>query len=137
MKVKVAKWGNSLAVRLPKQFVDALGLKTGSSVDLDRDGSRLTMETAPERRKIPVYRLEDLLAQIKPGTKPPPFEDWGILPSEWPQDDWSDIAPTDEEWEAAKREAKERRSEKGPARRPEPSESPKERRGAARRRRRV
>jgi len=44
----------------------------------------------------------------KPGSKPPPFEDWGILPSEWPQEDWSDIAPTDAEWEAWKKEAEER-----------------------------
>lgn len=114
MKAKIAKWGNSLAVRLPKQFVDELGLKPGSTVDLEKDGSRLAIETAPQR-KIPYYRLEDLLAQIKPGTQPPPYEDWGILPSEWPQDDWSDIAPTDEEWAAWKREAEKRIAEKRPA----------------------
>lgn len=105
MKVKIAKWGNSLGVRLPRQFVDQLGLKAGSSVELERDGSRLSLDTAP-RRTIPYYRLEDLLAQIKPGSEPPPFEDWGILPSEWPQDDWSDIAPSDKEWELAERRSK-------------------------------
>jgi antitoxin MazE len=130
MKVKVAKWGNSLGLRLPKQFADELGLKPGSTVDLEKDGSRLEIETAP-RRKIPYYRLEDLLAQIKPGTVPPPFEDWGILASEWPQEDWSDIAPSDEEWRAWKGEAK-----------IEPTEKPSvqargEKIGAARRRRRV
>jgi antitoxin MazE len=30
----VAKWGNSLAVRLPKALVEALGLKAGDKVDL-------------------------------------------------------------------------------------------------------
>ena len=30
----VAKWGNSLAVRLPKALVEALGLKAGDEVDL-------------------------------------------------------------------------------------------------------
>ncbi|HEU5019091.1 MAG TPA: AbrB/MazE/SpoVT family DNA-binding domain-containing protein [Pseudolabrys sp.] len=104
MKVKIARWGHSLGLRLPKQFVDQLGLKAGSSVDLEKDGSRLLIDTAP-RREIPYYRLEDLLAQIKPGSEPPPFEDWGILPSEWPQDDWSDIAPSEKEWQAAKRSA--------------------------------
>jgi len=105
MKVKIAKWGNSLGVRLPKQYVDALDLRPGTTVDLERDGSRLAIDTAPARR-IPHYRLEDLLAQIPPLTKQPALEDWGILPSEWPQEDWSDIAPTDAEWAAHVRDLK-------------------------------
>jgi antitoxin MazE len=32
--MKVAKWGNSLAVRLPKAMVDALGLREGDDVEL-------------------------------------------------------------------------------------------------------
>lgn len=107
MKVKIAKWGNSLGVRLPKQFVDALDLRPGATVALERDGSRLAIETA-QPRSIPRYRLEDLLAQIPPGTKPPTYEDWGILDSEWPQDDWSDVAPTDAEWAAHVRAMKAR-----------------------------
>ena len=103
MKIKIAKWGNSLALRLPKRYADELGLKPGSTVDLEKDGAKLAIDTAP-RRKIPHYRLEDLLAQIKPGSVPP-YEDWGILPSEWPVEDWSDIAPSDEEWATWKKEA--------------------------------
>jgi hypothetical protein len=82
-------------------------LVPGREVELQRDGTRLTIETEPAR-KIPRYLLEDLLAQIEPGQKPPPYEDWGILPSEWPQEDWSDVAPTDAEWETWKREAEKR-----------------------------
>ena len=108
MKVKVAKWGNSLAVRLPKHLADELGLAAGKTGDLEKRGTKLSIETAV--RKIPQYRLEDLLAQIKPGDKPPPFEDWGILPSEWPVEDWSDIAPTDAEWEKWKKEAEVKRA---------------------------
>lgn len=109
MKAKISKWGNSLAVRLPKHLADELSLGSGMDVEIARDGTRLTIETAQSpRMKIPHYRLEDLLAQIKPGQKPPPFEDWGILESEWPAEDWSDIAPTDEEWEAWKKEAEQR-----------------------------
>ncbi len=96
MKVKIAKWGNSLAVRLPKRLADELRLKAGDTIELEVRGSELVIRTAPVS-KVPYYRLEDLLAQIKPGDTPPPFEDWGILPSEWPDEDWSDIAPTDEE----------------------------------------
>lgn len=110
MKAKIAKWGNSLAVRLPKRYADDLGLKPGTIVDLEREGTRLAIETVPEH-KIPRYRLEDLLAQIKPG-QVPPYEDWGILPTEWPAEDWSDIAPSDVEWEAWKREAEEKAKKK-------------------------
>ena len=47
--------------------------------------------------------------QIEPGNVPA-FEDWGILPSEWPNEDWSDVAPTDAEWDVWKREAEEQRA---------------------------
>ena len=110
MKVKIAKWGNSLAVRLPKRLADELDLVAGRTVDLEKQGSKLTIEsTAP---KIPHYRLEDLLAQIKPGDKPPPLVDWGpdvgaeILPDE----DWSDIAPTNEEMGIVRGDKKRKRS---------------------------
>jgi antitoxin MazE len=96
MKAKIAKWGNSLAVRLPKRLAEDLGVGPGSIVELEKDGTRLMVETG-SGRKIPRYRLEDLLAQIKPGDKPPPFEDWSAVETPWPDDDWSDIAPSDEE----------------------------------------
>lgn len=32
--MKVAKWGNSLAVRLPSSFVEAAGLREGDEVEL-------------------------------------------------------------------------------------------------------
>jgi antitoxin MazE len=32
--MQAAKWGNSLAVRLPKQLVDELGLKPGDEIDI-------------------------------------------------------------------------------------------------------
>ncbi|MCJ7526827.1 MAG: AbrB/MazE/SpoVT family DNA-binding domain-containing protein [Methyloceanibacter sp.] len=88
MKVKIAKWGNSLAVRLPKRLAEELGLRAGNSVDLQKRGSTLAMETATAP-KIPHYRLEDLLAQIKPGTEPPPLLDWG-------PDVGAEILPEDE-----------------------------------------
>ncbi len=33
--MKVAKWGNSLAVRIPKDVVDAFGLSEGDEVELE------------------------------------------------------------------------------------------------------
>lgn len=32
--MQVAKWGNSLAVRLPRSVVEALGLKEGDSIEI-------------------------------------------------------------------------------------------------------
>jgi antitoxin MazE len=111
MKVKIAKWGNSVAVRLPKRLADELGLAPGREVDIDKQGSQLRIETA-ETPRIPHYRLEDLLAQIKPGQKSPPLEDWSAVEPPWPDDDWSGIAPSDEEWEAWKREVAEKKGGK-------------------------
>ena len=36
----VAKWGNSLAVRLPAAVVEVLGLKEGDDIEIDVVGSR-------------------------------------------------------------------------------------------------
>lgn len=35
MKLQVAKWGNSLAVRLPSECIKATGLKEGDSVEAE------------------------------------------------------------------------------------------------------
>jgi antitoxin MazE len=38
--MRVAKWGNSLAVRLPVAVVDALGLKDGDYIEIRIAGAR-------------------------------------------------------------------------------------------------
>jgi len=37
---RVVKWGNSLAVRIPRSVVEALGLKEGDSVEIRATGPR-------------------------------------------------------------------------------------------------
>ena len=61
MKVKLAKWGNSLGVRVPKAAADAAGLKAGTEVDVLVEGRDLRI-----RPSIPFksYRLEDLIAEM-------------------------------------------------------------------------
>ncbi len=44
--MQVSKWGNSLAVRLPKKMVEKLGLKEGDKVDV-----AVTREEDAGRRK--------------------------------------------------------------------------------------
>ena len=38
--MQVAKWGNSLAVRLPASVVEALKLKEGDDIEIHVDGAR-------------------------------------------------------------------------------------------------
>ena len=94
MKVQLSKWGNSLGLRLPKAVADELALKPGQTLELTIGDGAVELRA---RAKRPRYKLEDLLAEIKPGDQPPPLEDWGILPSEWPVEDWSDVAPEDDD----------------------------------------
>jgi antitoxin MazE len=56
--MQVAKWGNSLAVRLPRSVVEALGLKEGDSIEIHVAGER-TFEIA----KTP--GAQELLARLR------------------------------------------------------------------------
>jgi antitoxin MazE len=61
MKVKIAKWGNSLGVRLPKAAVEAVGASVGSDLDLtiEPGGFRLR-----KKRKTSGELLAEMLAEI-------------------------------------------------------------------------
>jgi antitoxin MazE len=48
--MRVAKWGNSLAVRLPAAVVEALNLKEGESLEIRVSGPR-TLDVSRSRRK--------------------------------------------------------------------------------------
>lgn len=51
--MKVAKWGNSLALRLPSALVDILDLKIGDDVQIGVADSRtLTMEIKADRAEL-------------------------------------------------------------------------------------
>lgn len=46
--MQVAKWGNSLAVRLPTAVVEALDLKAGDEIDIHVEGDRsFAIQKAP------------------------------------------------------------------------------------------
>jgi antitoxin MazE len=99
MRVQVAKWGNSTAVRLPKAVLKELGVEPGQEMELIVEGREARLK--PVTSTIPSIDLEDLLAECDRigWVNRPSYEDWGILPSEWPEEDWSDIAPKDDEGE--------------------------------------
>ena len=53
MKMQIGRWGNSLAVRLPKVLVERFGLKEGDEIDSDVVAAALAKEDADtvERRR--------------------------------------------------------------------------------------
>ena len=57
---KIVRWGNSLAVRLPKNFADSLRLAEGASVRLALSRGRLIVEPAPQQE----FTLDDLVQRI-------------------------------------------------------------------------
>jgi len=62
MKARVSKWGNSLAVRIPRAFAEDLGVGRDSSVELTvEDGCLLIRPSV-----APMYELEALLASVTP-----------------------------------------------------------------------
>jgi antitoxin MazE len=61
MQTAIAKWGNSLALRLPRNVAADARLYEGTPVELRVEGERLVIVVAR-----PKYRLADLLAQLKP-----------------------------------------------------------------------
>jgi antitoxin MazE len=56
--MRIAKWGNSLAVRLPKSVVEALGLKEGDDVAIQVLGAR---SLAVEKTASP----QELLSRLR------------------------------------------------------------------------
>jgi antitoxin MazE len=76
MKVKVAKWGNSFGVRLPKVAVEAVGARLGSDLDLTFDNRELRLKTT---RKTSRQLLNEMVAEMKrlgPDHEPATVE-WG------------------------------------------------------------
>lgn len=77
MKAKLARWGNSLALRLPAEVVRDFGLKEGQSVELTPNKPKIEIGTErPVVNGIPVYTLEELVAEMKPENEPE-MVDWG------------------------------------------------------------
>ena len=50
--MQVAKWGNSLAVRLPADLVRELGLKEGYQIDLIKDDGTLLVQRQPRADEV-------------------------------------------------------------------------------------
>jgi antitoxin MazE len=69
MKTRVQKWGNSLALRIPKAFAAEAGLRADTTVNLSLVGGALVVQPITP----PPFTLEQLLCAITDES----------LPGEW------------------------------------------------------
>ncbi len=63
MKTRVQRWGNSLALRIPKTFAEEISVQAGDSVDMSIARGRLLIATCATQD----YQLARLVAKIRPG----------------------------------------------------------------------
>ena len=73
MLTKVQKWGNSLAVRIPKALADEAGLERDKQVNIHYEDGELRIRTRRRQR----YDLDELLASVPDDFEP---EEWDIGP---------------------------------------------------------
>jgi antitoxin MazE len=71
MLVQIARWGNSLGLRLPRSMASQIGVEAGSRVEILAEGDHLIVRSAPSR-----WTLDDLLANMTPEAMGEAF-DWG------------------------------------------------------------
>jgi len=71
MQVQVARWGNSLGVRIPKHIAERAGLREGDRVEIEAETDRIVITRARPR-----YQLADLLKGMTPEAMREAF-DWG------------------------------------------------------------
>lgn len=60
MKAKIQRWGNSLAVRIPKAFAEEVGLKNDSSIEMRLVKGGLLLEPS----SVWAPSLDELLADV-------------------------------------------------------------------------
>ncbi len=75
MKAKVSKWGNSLAIRLPKAVAAILQVHQGQAVDLTIEGNAVVMRASQRS-----YTIEELVAEMNPQVEPEVLDDVSAPP---------------------------------------------------------
>lgn len=68
--MQVAKWGNSLAVRIPADVARALNLKEGDEIDLRAlDDGAVAVITERQRREAALERMRKFEGRLPPDYK--------------------------------------------------------------------
>ena len=60
METRIGKWGNSLALRIPRSVAAKVGITLNAAVELTPQGERLVVSLLPRR----VAELDNLLAGV-------------------------------------------------------------------------
>ncbi|WP_029006945.1 AbrB/MazE/SpoVT family DNA-binding domain-containing protein [Azospirillum halopraeferens] len=71
MQVQLARWGNSLGLRIPKDIAARFGLAEGGRVEIEAEGDRIVIRTDRPR-----YDLDELLTGMTPEAMRDVY-DWG------------------------------------------------------------
>lgn len=71
MQARIARWGDSLGIRLPKAIIEQIGLVEGAQVDVTTEDDRIVISPARPR-----YRLANLIEGMTPEAIRDTF-DWG------------------------------------------------------------
>lgn len=72
MKVQIQKWGNSLALRIPKSFAVESNVTRGSTVEVSIDNGSIIVKPVPASE----YTLEELVDGITDDNRHDEI-DWG------------------------------------------------------------
>jgi antitoxin MazE len=76
MLVEFCKWGNSLAVRIPKTLADSLKVGAGRQADITVENGALVLRPIERPKRKPPYTLEELLKGMTKEDVPQEV-DWG------------------------------------------------------------
>ena len=76
MKTQIGKWGNSLAVRIPKALAEALKVSDGKQAEIKVENGTLVLRPIVKPGRKPRYTLDELLRGMTKDNVPQEV-DWG------------------------------------------------------------
>jgi antitoxin MazE len=76
MIVEFCKWGNSLAVRIPKALADTIKVSDGKRAEIKVENGALVLRPIVRPARKPNYTLDQLLSGMTRDDVPPEI-DWG------------------------------------------------------------
>jgi antitoxin MazE len=74
MITHVQRWGNSLAIRIPKAFVEEAGLQPNDKVEITMREGQIILTP----QKVKTYVLDKLLKEVTPENRP---DEWDTGPA--------------------------------------------------------
>ena len=65
MRVRLQKWGNSLAVRIPRSFAAETGMADQGEIEMSLEDGGIVLRPV----RAPTYSLDELVARITPDNR--------------------------------------------------------------------